>query len=146
MFGFELFSVVGDISVASLLFVSSQTFNKRLVESYGLEMPYDKVREGTWTFDALQTMLANTSADLNNDGKMTATEDQFAMIGWASEAAYSLFYATGFKFMTRNSDGDIVLDYDSERFVGIVEKLREIWDPATTYFNNGSGREEHVAT
>ena len=141
-----LFTVVGDISVASLLFVSSQTFNKRLVESYGLSMPYDKVRDGTWTFDALQEMLANTSADLNNDGQMTATEDQFSMIGWASEASYSLFYSTGFKFMTRNADGDVILDYDSERLVGIVERLRDIWDPATTYFNNASSREEHVAT
>lgn len=141
-----LFTVVGDISVASLLFVSSLTFNKRMVADYGLSMPYDKVRDGTWTFDALQTMLANTSADLNNDGQMTATEDQFSMIGWASEAAYSLFYSTGFKFMTRNADGDLVLDYDSERLVNIVERLREIWDPQTTYFNNASSREEHVAT
>ena len=142
----RLYTIVGDISVASLLFVSSLTFNKRLIESYGLKVPYDTVRDGKWTFDAMQTLLANTSADLNNDGQMTREEDQFALLGWGSESGYSLFYSTGFKFMNRNASGDIVLEYDAEKFVNIIEKIREVWDPATTYFNNGSGREEHTAT
>ena len=142
----KLFTVVGDISVASLLFVSSLTFNKRLIESYGLKVPYDMVRENKWTFDAMKTLLANTSQDLNNDGKMTPEEDLYSLIGWGSESGYSLFYSTGFKFMNRNAAGDIVLEYDSEKLIGIVEKLREIWDPSTTYFNNGSGREAHAAT
>lgn len=142
----KLFTVVGDISVASLLFVSSLTFNKRLIESYGLSVPYDTVREGKWTFDAMKTLLANTSQDLNNDGKMTRDDDLYSLIGWGSESGYSLFYSTGFKFMNRNASGDMALEYDSEKFVTIIEKIREIWDPASTYFNNGSGRDEHAAT
>lgn len=142
----KLFTVVGDISVASLLFVSSLTFNKRLIEGYGLQIPYDMVRENKWTFDAMKTLLANTSQDLNNDGRMTAGDDIFSLIGWGSESGYSMVYSTGFKFMNRNAEGDVVLEYDSEKFISIIEKVREIWDPAFTYFNNASSRDEHVAT
>lgn len=142
----KLFTVVGDISVASLLFVSSLTFNKRLIESYGLQVPYDTVRENKWTFDAMKTLLANTSQDLNNDGQLTPGDDIYSLIGWGSESGYSLFYSTGYKFMNRNASGDMVLEYDAERFISIIEKVRELWDPMSTYFNNGSGREQHAAT
>ena len=66
----SLYTVIGDIGVSTLLFISSMTFNKRMLDEANIAYPYDLVRQGKWTFEALQTMLKDQGADLNGDGVM----------------------------------------------------------------------------
>ena len=143
----SLFTVIGDIGVSTLLFISSMTFNKRMLDEANIAYPYDLVREGKWTLDVLQTMIKDQGADLNGDGKMVREDDYFALLGWATESAYSLFYGCDFAFINRDAAGDPQLEYDTDKLNIILEKIVNIWKQDNVYLYTGSATvPEHEAT
>jgi hypothetical protein len=143
----SLYTVIGDIGVSTLLFISSMTFNKRMLDEANIAYPYDLVRQGKWTFEALQTMLKDQGADLNGDGVMKREDDQFALLGWATESAYSLFYGADFAFINRDATGAPLLEYDTEKLNTILERIVDIWLQDNVYIYTGSATvPEHEAT
>lgn len=142
----SLYTVIGDIGVSTLLFVSSMTFNKKLMDENNIAYPYDLVRQGKWTFDELYNMTVNFGSDMNGNGTMDRDTDVLSLVGWASESGYSLFYSSGFAFVNRNGAGDPELTYDSDRLNRILEKAVAIWNSDYAYLNNGSGVAEHEIT
>ncbi|MBQ7322901.1 MAG: extracellular solute-binding protein [Clostridia bacterium] len=142
-----LYTVIGDIGVSTLLFVSSLTFNKKLMDEQNMAYPYDLVREGKWTMDALLTMTADYGTDLNGDGILTRDNDRLAMVGWSTESGYSLFYGSGFAFINRDAMGDPVLEYDSDKLVNVLEKTLEIWLRDNVFiFTDATSGTEHQKT
>ena len=143
----SLYTVIGDIGVSTLLFVSSLTFNKKLMDEQNMAYPYDLVREGKWTMDALLTMTADYGSDLNGDGVLTRDNDRLAMVGWSTESGYSLFYGSGFAFINRNAMGDPVLEYDSDKLVNVLEKTLDIWLRDNVFiFTDATSGTEHQKT
>ena len=143
----SLYTVIGDIGVSTLLFVSSLTFNKKLMDEQNMAYPYDLVRSGKWTMDKLLEMTTDYGADLNGDGVLNRDDDRFALVGWSTESGYSLFYSSGFSFINRDASGDPVLEYDSQTLVSILEKTMQIWLRDNVYiFTAATSGEEHRAT
>jgi len=143
----SLYTVIGDIGVSTLLFVSSLTFNKKLMDEQNMAYPYDLVREGKWTMDTLLTMTTDYGSDLNGDGKIVREDDLYALVGWSTESGYSLFYGSGFSFINRDASGDPVLEYDSQKLVGVLEKTLDIWLRDNVYiFTAATSGEEHRST
>ena len=143
----SLYTVIGDIGISTLLFVSSLTFNKKLMDEQNMAYPYDLVREGKWTMDALLTMTTDYGSDLNGDGVMNRENDLYAMVGWSTESGYSLFYGSGFSFINRNAEGDPVLEYSSDTLVNVLEKTMDIWLRDNVYiFTAATSGEEHQKT
>ena len=143
----SLYTVIGDIGISTLLFVSSLTFNKKLMDEQNMAYPYDLVREGKWTMDALLTMTTDFGSDLNGDGALTREDDRLAMVGWSTESGYSLFYGSGFSFINRDAAGDPVLEYNSETLVNVLEKTMDIWLRDNVYiFTAATSGEEHQKT
>ena len=142
----SLYTVIGDAGVSTLLFVSSLTFNKKLMDEANIAYPYDLVREGKWTMDAFYNTIVDYGTDLNGDGAVKREDDRLSLIGWGSESGYSGFYSTGFSFITRDAAGDYVISYDSEKLTAILEKMVKQWTVDYAYFNNGSGVAEHEFT
>ena len=143
----SLYTVIGDIGVSTLLFVSSLTFNKKLMDEQNMAYPYDLVRSGKWTMDKLLEMTTDYGADLNGDGTLTRDNDRLAMVGWSTESGYSLFYGSGFSFLNRDAAGDPVLEYDSEKLVSVLEKTLDIWLRDNVYiFTAATSGEEHRKT
>lgn len=139
----SIYALVGDISVSSLLFVSSLCFNKKLFADNALANPYDLVREKKWTYEALNNYISNYSSDLNGDGKMSYDTDRYGLTGWGTEAGYSLFYGSGFTFISKTPEDTYKLDYNTERLTAIADKVYEIWVTAGSYFNNSGTAAEH---
>jgi hypothetical protein len=142
----SLYTVIGDIGVSTLLFVSSLTFNKRLMDEANIAYPYDLVRDGKWTMDALYNMTVDYGSDLNGDGQVKREDDLVSIVGWCSESGYSKFYSTGFAFINRDAAGDYAISYDSERLNAIIEKVVALWTTDYAYNNMGSGTAEHEIT
>ena len=142
----SLYTVIGDIGVSTLLFVSSLTFNKRLMDEANIAYPYDLVRDGKWTMDALYNMTVDYGSDLNGDGQVKREDDLLSIVGWSSESGYSNFYSTGFAFINRDAAGDYAISYDSERLNAIIEKVVALWTTDYAYNNMGSGTAEHEIT
>ncbi len=55
-------------------------FNKKLVEDFGMDSPYDLVDEGKWVYDTFYSMAEQVISDLDGDGKMTVN-DRYGIIG-----------------------------------------------------------------
>ena len=140
--GDSLYTAIGDIGVSTLLFVSSMTFNKRLMDEAQIAYPYDLVREGKWTMDALLNMTTDYSADLNGDGKLVREDDRFALLGWGTETTYSLFYCSNFAFINRNAAGELALEYDANKLNSVLEKLINVCLRDNVYVFTGSATVE----
>ena len=142
----SLYTIIGDAGVSTLLFVSSLTFNKKLMDEANIAYPYDLVREGKWTMDALYNMTVDYGADLNGDGQIKREDDRLSIVGWSSESGYSNFYSTGFAFINRDANGDYAISYDADRLSTILEKVVALWTSDYAYNNTGSGTAEHEIT
>lgn len=143
----SLYTIIGDIGVSTLLFISSMTFNKDMLDANHIAYPYDLVREGKWTLEALQNIIKDQGSDLNGDGVMKREDDLFSLLGWATESAYSLFYGADFAFVNRNASGEPLLEYDTEKLNTILEKVVDIWTMDNVYLYTGSATvPEHEKT
>lgn len=108
----ETYLALGDIVAEwAITGVHMLYFNKDLLEDNGIDSdePYRLVNEGEWTMDALQTMAAKLSEDLNGDTVMTLEDDQWGLL--QSQIQSSIFFYTGGgHVMTSGSDGYPMLD------------------------------------
>ena len=131
----SIYTLVGDISISSLLFVSSLCFNKQLFDDNSLEYPYELVRDKKCTYDVLYNLIKDYGTDLNGDGKMTYNVDRYGIVGWGTEAGYSLFYASGFTFISKTQDDKFEINFNAERLIAIMNRVFEVWTTNGSYFN-----------
>ncbi len=101
-------------------------FNEDIVTDNGLESPYELVYEGKWTLDAFVDMALVATQDLNGDGEITPDDDQFGLTT-DETSKYTSFMTGAGQFLTeRGEDGKIKLAFNTERTIGIVEKLYKL--------------------
>lgn len=84
----QLYGCSGDISPAMNIRTFAMLFNKDMCNSLGIEMPYQHVKDGTWTLDLFKTYVTDINSDLNGDGVMDY-EDRW---GFFSEDGNSYMY------------------------------------------------------
>ena len=98
-------------------------FNKTLFDNYDLEYPYQTVRDGNWTLDALHELVKTVPTDSNGDGAIDHT-DIFGCINESFDAI-ALTQSFGCDIMAINSDGipELVLDKEENlnRLAAITE-------------------------
>jgi len=97
-------------------------FNKQMAEDLALEMPYDTVTAGNWTFDALYGYCEDISQDLNGDGAYT-DEDVYGLTV-NSFGAVTFALGSGFTFLEKDDEDIPHFKYD-ERFVTYFQKVVE---------------------
>lgn len=120
--GGKLFGFIGDASLSMYKDISVIYFNKTLIDSYKLENPYDLVRNGTWTIDKLAEMSAAAASDLNGDGAMDTTNDQFGYIT-AAVPQRTFQTATEFKVIRFDESGNPYVADLGDHEVSIFEKM-----------------------
>lgn len=99
-------------------------FNKNMMQDFDLELPYQAVFDGKWTFDRFLDLIKDTSADLNGDGVMD-WDDQF---GYANNALTSYFlWSFDLDLAKRTSDGTYVPDLQNEKMIDAMTKVLDLW-------------------
>lgn len=73
-------------------------FNKKLIEDFGMDNPYDLVDEGTWVYDTFYSMAEQAILDLDGDGKMTVN-DRYGIIGEWDRYVEIAYRGTGLKMV-----------------------------------------------
>ena len=97
-------------------------FNKKLVEDFNLESPYDLVNDGTWTYDKFFDLCRVVVSDLNGDGAMTDT-DLYGIASEDSTLFRNFWESSGIQSVVKNSDDMFVLNLDgNEKLANILEK------------------------
>jgi ABC-type glycerol-3-phosphate transport system substrate-binding protein len=75
----KLYSAIGDMTIMDKDATWVLMFNKDMIKNFSLDNPYELVKSGKWTMDAMYGMMKLTASDLDGDGKMTPT-DQFGLV------------------------------------------------------------------
>lgn len=128
----QLFYTTGDISTADNDATGAILFNKKIVQDYDLENPYEKVLNGTWTIDAMIAMGKGISADLDGNG-VYDKNDRYAAIIW-DDTMMGIINAIGEKCTTVKSDGTLELTLYNDRVLSMFEKYRDAYyDDAQAY-------------
>ena len=77
--GHKLMFTVSDLLIMDKDSILAYFFNKEMVREYALIDPYQLVRDGKWTADAMWDMARSVTRDLNGDGVMDDL-DQYGFI------------------------------------------------------------------
>ena len=112
--------------------------NRDLLAAAGLEMPYDKVRDGSWTWDELINMLrANT--DINGTAGVSSPD-----MGLLTNAVYK---SGGNSYVDTGVGRSPVLSFNNESTAGVMSLLRRIGGHKTLYnytAESGSARSDFI--
>ena len=121
----RLFVVSGDLFILDNDSLEAMVFNKALIQTNGLEIPYDIVKRGEWTFDKLIEMGKGIAKDLNGDGKMYIKDDLFGIIIQAS-TENSFIVSGGEKICGKDENDYPVITFGTDRCYSILDALTEL--------------------
>lgn len=68
------FAEAGNYSLSVISRAGGYVFNKDRITEFGLESPYELVKNGTWTIDKMYEMAGMNYLDVNGDGKMDGND------------------------------------------------------------------------
>ena len=105
-------------------------FNKRLAEEYQAGDLYQMVYDGKWTIDAMQTIAARGTRDLNGDTVQDHT-DQWGFVA-SGNHALSMLWSGGGRLSTLNQDGTLTLTLDSARNLDVLSRVRDLFSATDT--------------
>ena len=98
-------------------------FNENLMDEYQMEKPYDLVREGKWTLDALMEYcsgFANLNGESTYAYKVGSTNQWGVAVHYAATGGPSKFiHGAGVETLT----ADYELNLENERFYSVMDKL-----------------------
>jgi hypothetical protein len=95
-------------------------FNKDLADQYSLKDPYELVRNGEWTIDALIEQSSGIYQDTNGDG----VQDPGDVYGYTTIPMQNGFFvSTNTPILAPTADGGKEIAVMTERTVSLVEKL-----------------------
>ena len=132
--------MIGDFNLSSTCGATFIWFNKQILQDFGLEMPYDLARSGTWTIDKMITMVNTVAADLNGDQKMTAG-DRF---GFLSQVPYRMTTGFGVQLTERDEDNIPYLAPMNDRLaeaMNIVSSLMNDQEHTISYEEMAKGQD-----
>ena len=131
----QLFTVTGDISLYGAFGTVVIYFNKEMIEDHGLDNPYQLVREGTWTWDALYDMTRAVVRDLDGSGVITV-HDQIGMMSEGDSLIFSLL--AGGERLTVKDENDLpVLVGSSERLMRAIDTVVGVLRAPQVNFRSG---------
>ncbi len=129
----KMYYTTGDISVADNRATYVLFFSKNMVNMYGLESPYDLVRDDEWTLEKFCEMVKSVGADENQDGiydkndtfgLLTPTDTHLAILSAADERISSI-----------NDKGEIELTFYNERVVNLYDMYLQLVNDHTHTYN-----------
>ena len=120
-------------------------FNKQIMDENQLAYPYEKVLDGTWTWDYLAELTKNISKDLNGDGKYDDNDLTAFAIDKNVSTMTRLIHSNGMIMAAIGADGHPTLDgLKSEKMYDVIEKYYDfVWSDNRCYFAGTDGVKEN---
>lgn len=121
--GGSLYTTSSYLSYMGLDWTRALMINKDFAEKKNLTVPYDAVREGTWTLDAMIAYAEGAAADLDGNGKIDGQDEVGFVTG--SQTWYCLQESMDIPVYRKDADGNFVVDFDIDRVDTYVTKMRD---------------------
>lgn len=106
-------------------------FNKGMIESLGLEDPYQLVRDSKWTVDKMMEMMSVATADDGN-----GEWNEYDTYGFATPDDWflsALTYSMGEQIATKDEEGNLMFALDNPRAYTVFEKIEQLLLNPDTY-------------
>ncbi len=124
--GGKLITAAGAYNMSTYTYTHAILFNKRLIEDYALEDPYQVVRDGKWTWEKFAEFGAKATFELDGDGKRTE-EDAWGFFCSPKEAPQNFTKAANTFLLTKDGDDYPIYTLDSdEHFLTVFTKIFEL--------------------
>ena len=142
----QLYTAVGDFSLDLVVNTEAVFFNKKLIEDFGLENPYELVKEDRWVSDKLIEMSETALADLNGDGKYSIRDDLYGLT-YLLHGGRGFLYAYGMRLANKTDDGGWDLNYYDDHFVKIYETAFNMHNNISSfYYSSLTSSDERFAS
>ena len=129
----KLYFVTGDMCTYSRTSLSVIYFNKNLFEDYGLENPYELVKNRKWTINKMYEMSKTISTDIDNNG-LIDYKDKFGIGGQVDTVLFWLYAFNG-TIASKDSDDNPYLTINSKYNQDRIEKILTIMHDNNCYIN-----------
>ncbi len=128
----KMYYTTGDISLADNRATYTLFFSKEMINTYGMQDPYELVRNGDWTLETFGNMVKTIGSDDNMDG-IYDKNDTFGLLT-PTDTHLAILSAADERICTINEKGQLELTFYSERTVNLYDRWMEIvGDHAHTY-------------
>lgn len=121
----KLYAMTGDLAVNMWSNLHAMYFNKGLIEDFGRTSPYERVKDGTWTFDSFLSDIKDVAVDLDGDGKKS-DGDKWGFLIYDTLALDNLHNAFNIPVSKKGKDGLPTYDLQNEKLIGAVEKIHDL--------------------
>lgn len=125
MLGGKLYSTVDYINMMGYTYGNVLYFNKEMFEKNNIDLPYDAVRSGEWTYDRMYEDMSKV-VSLNGDESFKASMTGTCVYGYAvqhEEGTMTLLNGSGQFHVTKDKSGTPVLRSDVSGFEAAYSKL-----------------------
>jgi hypothetical protein len=126
--------MVGDFSTMHYGLTIAMFFNKKLLNDFGLESPYNIINAGNWTYDKFYEMASGSSVDLNGDGKFDKN-DRFGYMSITHVWSPSFLAAAGQQTILKDENDLHRFGMDNEKFISVYKKLTETMHEGNMLFD-----------
>lgn len=137
----KMFTITSNAAYLQFSVAEVLIFNKDLLAAHDLALPYDWVRDGSWTMDLMIAQTKDLYRDLNGDGKRDL-DDQYGFITHPDQTGF--LTSCDAQTLAATEDGGREISVMSDKMVSLVEMLYnwyyESGDALMTTFR---GAEEH---
>ncbi len=120
----KLYFITNANQLMATSLLTSMYFNKSVLQKNGLEEPYDLVREGKWTLDAVYDYV-NAAANMGTQQSFEWDENGDATYGMVLHNGMyrNMFCGTGEKIVTTDENGKPQYNKADDRFYAVLEKM-----------------------
>lgn len=117
----KIYMMTGDISIMDNTGTWIMGFNKDMIDEYHLEIPYDMVNSGKWTYDKMLELMKPIPTDLDGNGQM----DDFDQYAFLSEEynTYALLVGSGAVITSKDSDDLPYLSINNDNTIQALDKV-----------------------
>ncbi|MCD7711559.1 MAG: hypothetical protein LUJ25_02265, partial [Firmicutes bacterium] len=139
----EQYTAVGSADLNVYDFTFALVFSKELFEqNSSLPDLYELVRNGEWTVDKMQEILASSYFDANGDGNRDSS-DRYGYLADNRMVVPSFIVSCGTTMVSKDSDDYPVLNLTDDYFFSVFTKVFEImWDDENWYSDyTGDGQD-----
>ncbi len=141
-FANKLYVMGGDISMRPSTDARFVYYNKGLLDQFGMEEPYDLVREGKWTIDKMTEMVATVSLDRDGNGEFNA-EDTLGML---TESPNFFLSGCGILYTVKDENDIPVVGCNNERTLSALEAVKTMLTvPNATISYTDAGKDKDTS-
>ncbi|MCL2773387.1 MAG: extracellular solute-binding protein, partial [Oscillospiraceae bacterium] len=119
------FLLGGDMLILDKEATNCLLFNKDLMASLGMDLPYSLVTDGKWTMDAFNKDIKGASSDLNGDGKMTPDDDRWGFVAYR-DTLHALLVSGGGALAVKDDNDIPVMSLTADRNLNVISKAMDI--------------------